>query len=53
MNNHDQYSDPIASDDKWDREGTEITTAQDLIDQVSAIIDEMVGMDNEKPGSAS
>jgi len=33
-------------------EGTEITTAQDLIDQVSRIIDEMMGMDNDsKPGA--
>jgi hypothetical protein len=29
---------------------TEIMTAQDLIDQVNALIDEMMGMDNDRPG---
>jgi hypothetical protein len=31
-------------------EGNEIMTAQDLIDQVNALIDEMMGMDNDRPG---
>jgi len=31
-------------------EGNEITTAQDLIDQVNNIINEMMGMDNDRPG---
>jgi hypothetical protein len=31
-------------------EGNEIMTAQDLIDQVNNIINEMMGMDNDRPG---
>jgi hypothetical protein len=34
-----------------DNEGNEITTAQDLIDQVNALIDAMLeDQDNNKPG---